>query len=350
MEWKSVADRIQPVSKEHLEAGWKRLDDLTKPKRSLGLLEELAARYCAIRRCVSPGITGKAVFVFAGDHGVVNEGVSAYPQEVTALMVKTFLAGGAGINVLARCAGAEVRVVDIGMANPLPEAPGLIQRSVRRGTGNILREPAMSREEADKAIDVGVEMALSANEKGISIIATGDMGIGNTTPSSALLAALLPAEARDVTCRGTGLDDAGLTHKIRVIESALERASGDLYDPVSALAAVGGLEIAGICGLCLGGAFHQMAVLVDGFISSAGALAAMRINPAVRDYLIFSHHSVERGHRIFFEREDLRPVLDLDMRLGEGTGAALAMQILESGVRVLNEMSTFADAGITPGA
>ncbi len=349
MEWKSVADRIQPVSKEYLDAGWKRLDQLTKPKRSLGLLEELAARYCAIRRSVSPGITGKAVFVFAGDHGVVDEGVSAYPQEVTGLMVKTFLAGGAGINVLARCAGAEVHVVDIGMAKPLPGSPGLIQRCVRRGTGNILREPAMSREETDKAIDVGVEMARSAHDRGVSIVATGDMGIGNTTPSSALLAALLPSEARHVTCRGTGLDDEGLAHKTRVIELALKRAAGDLGDPVSALAAVGGLEIAGICGLCLGAAFQKMAVLVDGFISSAGALAAMRINPAVTGYLIFSHHSVERGHRVFFEKEGLRPVLNLDMRLGEGTGAALAMQVLESAIKVFNEMSTFAEAGITPG-
>lgn len=206
----------------------------------------------------------------------------------------------------------------------------------------------MSREEADRAIDVGIEMAQSAHKRGVSILATGDMGIGNTTPSSALFAALLPAHARDVTGRGTGLDDAGLNSKVRVIESALERASRELGDPVSALAAVGGLEMAGICGLCLGGACLQMAVLVDGFISSAGALAAMRINPAVADYLIFSHHSVERGHRVFFDREGLRPVLHLDMRLGEGTGAALAMQILENGVRVLNEMATFADAGITP--
>jgi nicotinate-nucleotide--dimethylbenzimidazole phosphoribosyltransferase len=350
MEWRAVADRIQPVSVEDIDAAWQRLDDLTKPKRSLGLLEELAARYSGIRRDPSPSITGKEVFVFAGDHGVVDEGVSAYPGEVTTLMVKTFLAGGAGINVLARCAGADVHVVDIGMATPLPSAKGLIRRCVRRGTGNILIEPAMSMEEAERAIDVGVEMARWAHERGVSIVATGDMGIGNTTASSALFAALLPAEVGDVTCRGTGLDGKGLAHKVKVIESALKRASEALGDPVSALAAVGGLEIAAICGLCLGGASLQMAVMVDGFISSAGALAAMRINPMVKDYLIFSHHSVERGHKVFFEREGLRPVLNLDMRLGEGTGAALAMQILESGVRILNEMSTFADAGITPGA
>jgi len=350
MAWRDVADRIRPVSTEWLETAWQRLDDLTKPRRSLGLLEELAARYAAIREEAAPQITGKAVFVFAGDHGVVDEGVSAYPREVTALMVNTFLAGGAGINVLARSAGADVRVVDIGMATPLPDAPGLIQRCVRRGTGNLLREPAMSREEAEQGIEVGVEMARTAREQGVSIVATGDMGIGNTTPSSALFAALLPAAPRDVTGRGTGLHDEGLDHKVRVIERALERASGELNDPVSALAALGGLEIAGICGLCLGGAAHRMAVMVDGFISSAGALIAMRINPAVADYLVFSHRSLEKGHRVFFEREGLRPVLDLDMRLGEGTGAAVAMQILEDGVRIYNEMSTFAEVGITPGS
>lgn len=350
MDWKTITDQIRPIPKERFEAAWERLDDLTKPKRSLGLLEELAAVYSAIRGDASPKITGKEVFVFAGDHGVVDEGVSAYPREVTSLMVMTFLSGGAGINVLARCAGADVKVVDIGMATPLPGAPNLIQRCVRRGTGNILRGPAMSREEAETAIGVGIEMAGSAHQRGASILATGDMGIGNTTASSALLAALLPAEVSEVTCRGTGLDDAALSHKVSVIERALNRASCDPKDPVSVLAAVGGLEIAGICGLCLGGAFHGMAVMVDGFISSAGALAAMRICPAVKDYLIFSHHSLERGHRVFFDRENIRPVLNLDMRLGEGTGAVLAMQILENGVRVMNEMSTFADAGITPGA
>lgn len=349
MNWKNTADSIRPISKERLEAAWCRLDDLTKPRRSLGLLEELAARYAAMCEGSTPTMSGKAVFVFAGDHGVVDEGVSAYPREVTALMVKAFLAGGAGINVLARCAGAEVHVVDIGMATPLPDAPGLIQRCIRRGTGNLLCEPAMSRKEAEQAIEVGVEMARWAEDRGIRVLGTGDMGIGNTTPSSALFAALLPADPAEVTGRGTGLDDDRLAHKIRVIESSLQRASGELGDPVSVLAALGGLEIAGICGLCLGGAAHRMAVLVDGFISSAGALLAMRINPAVADYLVFSHRSVEKGHRVFFEQEGLRPLLDLDMRLGEGTGAAIAMQILEDGVRIYNEMATFADVGINPG-
>ena len=350
MDWRETANRIQPISRAWLDTAWNRLDDLTKPRRSLGLLEEMAARYTAIREEDSPRMTGKAVYVFAGDHGVVAEGVSAYPQEVTTHMVRTFLTGGAGINVLARAAGAEVSVVDIGMAQALSDAPGLIQRCVRRGTGNLVLEPAMTLEEAEAAIGVGMEMAQAAHARGVSVVATGDMGIGNTTPSSALFAALLPAAAADVTGRGTGLDDAGLAHKVDVIIRALEHHAIGAEDPLAALAAVGGLEMAAICGLCLGGASLRLAVVVDGFISSAGALTAMRLNPSVIDYLFFSHCSVEKGHRVFFERERLRPILDLDLRLGEGTGAAVAMQILEDSVRIYNEMSTFAEAGIQPGA
>lgn len=350
MDWRETANRIQPLSREWLETAWNRLDALTKPRRSLGLLEDMAARYTAIREETTPRITGKAIYVFVGDHGVVAEGVSAYPQEVTTLMVRTFLTGGAGINVLARAAGADVHVVDIGMAQGLPDSPGLIQRCVRRGTGNLLREPAMTLEEAEAAIGVGMEMAQDAHARGVSVVATGDMGIGNTTPSSALFAALLPAAAEDVTGRGTGLDDAGLAHKVDVLTEALEHHDIEAKDTLSVLASVGGLEMAAICGLCLGGAALRLAVVVDGFISGAGALAAMRLNPAVTDYLFFSHCSVEKGHRVFFENEGLRPILDLDLRLGEGTGAAVAMQLLEDSVRIYNEMTTFAEAGIQPGA
>lgn len=350
MNWKESAESIEPVSKQWLDRAWARLDDLTKPRRSLGLIEEIAARYAAIREEERPAVTGKGVFVFAADHGVVSEGVSAYPREVTGLMVRNFLAGGAGINVLARCAGAEVHVVDVGVAEEPAWAPGLIRRSIRPGTGNILREPAMTPEEAEAALDVGVEMAEGAFEKGISVVATGDMGIGNTTPASALFASLLPAEAARVTGRGTGLDDRGLEHKIRVIERAVARAAVPREEPLRALAELGGLEIAAICGLCLGAASKRMAVMVDGFISSAGALVAMRLRPEVRDYLFFSHRSVESGHDVFFELEGIRPLMDLDLRLGEGTGAALAMQLLESGVRVYNEMATFSEVGIEPGA
>ena len=350
MNWEEAVKEIRPVSKTWLARAKERLDNLTKPRGSLGMLEELAARYAAIREEEPITRPKKEIFVFVGDHDVVTEGVSAYPQEVTALMVQNFLAGGAGVNVLAGCAGAEVFVVDIGMKDDLPDAPDLIRRNVRRGAGNIARGPAMSGKEAETAINVGIEMAEKAYKDGASIVATGDMGIGNTTPSAALFSVLLPAEVVDVTGAGTGLDGEGLSHKIEVIKRALEVNCRSFGDPVSTLAGVGGLEIAGICGLCLGGASCRMAVLVDGFISTAGALLAMRINPTVKDYLFFAHRSNEKGHRVFFEKEGLRPILDLEMRLGEGTGAAIAMQIIEDAIRVFNEMATFADVGIEPGS
>ncbi|MFO7984550.1 MAG: nicotinate-nucleotide--dimethylbenzimidazole phosphoribosyltransferase [Desulfatiglandaceae bacterium] len=349
MVWKQNSDKIEPVSARWMEAARERLDNLTKPKHSLGVLEELAARVVAITRDKMPPVPKKAVFVFAGDHGVVDEGVSPYPQAVTGLMVRNFLTGGAGINVLARAAGARVKVIDIGMKEDIGDAPGLVRRNVRRGTRNMVKGPAMTRKETEAAMDVGVEMAEQAFENGVGMVATGEMGIGNTTPSSAVFSALLPADAEAMTGRGTGLDDAGLQHKTDMIRKALEVNAHSLEDPLSTLAALGGLEIAGICGLCMGGAARRMVVVVDGFISTAGALVAMRLNPKVKDYLIFSHLSSEKGHRSFFEQERMRPLLDLDLRLGEGTGAALAMQIIEDSIRIYREMATFEEAGITPG-
>lgn len=355
MDWKEATRRILPVSQVWLARAKERIDNLTKPRGSLGVLEELAARYVAVREEIPVPLPSKRIFVFAGDHDVVQEGVSAYPQEVTALMVKNFLSEGAAVNVLSRCAGAQVRVIDVGMKEDVPDAPGtnaprLIRRKVRRGAGNIARSPAMSPGEAENAIQVGIEMALTASREGACLIASGEMGIGNTTPSSALFSVLLPADVMEVTGRGTGLDDAGLAHKIQVIRKAILLHEKSFDDPVSILARIGGLEIAGICGLCLGGAASRLAVVVDGFISTAGALIAMRMNPLVKDYLFFSHQSKEKGHRIFFEKEGLRPLLDLDLRLGEGTGAAIAMQIIEDGIRIFNEMATFEEMGITPGA
>jgi nicotinate-nucleotide--dimethylbenzimidazole phosphoribosyltransferase len=342
--------QIRPVSGEWLAKARERLDNLTKPRGSLGMLEELAARAVAIREEERPSLKEREVFVFVGDHGVVSAGVSAYPQEVTGLMVRNFLGGGAAINVLARCAGAKVTVIDVGMKEPLDDAPGLIGRNVRRGTGNIAEGPAMTRREAEAAMDVGIEQAGRASGNRVAMIATGEMGIGNTTPSSALFSVLLGVDAVAVTGKGTGLDGEGVRRKARMIEKAVSVNKPSPADPLGALAALGGLEIAGICGLCLGGAAHRMIVVVDGFISTAGALVAMRLHPAVKDYLFFSHRSSESGHGIFFEKENVRPILDLDMRLGEGTGAALGMQVIESAVRVYNEMATFADVGITPGA
>lgn len=350
LSWRDAAREVQPLSERRLQEAWERLDNLTKPRRSLGMLEEIAARVAAIRQEARPDLSKREIFVFAGDHGVVAEGVSAYPQEVTGLMVQNFLGGGAAINVLARCAEARVSVVDIGMKEDLAQAEGLIRRNVRRGTGNIALEPAMSIEEAERAISVGMEMAFEAHGRGTQMIATGEMGIGNTTPSSALYAGLLPAPVAEVTGRGTGIEEHELARKIAVVEQALQRHHSALSEPVTALAALGGLEIAGICGLCLAGGAKGLIVVVDGFISSAGALVAMRLCPTLRPYLFFSHMSSERGHRIFYDQEGLSPLFDLDMRLGEGTGAALAMQVIQSAVRIYNEMATFQDVGITPGA
>ncbi len=344
--WREEIDRIQPVSDKWMRVAQERWDSLTKPRNSLGRLEEIAARVVGIREEVLPPIPEKEVFVFAG----VSEGVSPYPQEVTGLMVRNFLLGGAGINVLARSAGARVTIIDIGMKDDLRELTGLIRRNVRRGTRNLAEGPAMTLKETERAIDVGVEMAEAAFARGTLMVATGEMGIGNTTPSAALVSALLPAAVEDVTGRGTGLDDEGVRHKAGVIVRGLEVNREALRDPLSTLSAVGGLEIAGICGLCIGGARRRMIVVVDGFISTAGALAAMRLNPVVGDYLFFSHQSSEKGHRFFFEKEGIRPILDLKMRLGEGTGAVLGMQIIENALKLYREMATFQEMGIAPGA
>ncbi len=346
--WRDVCREIKPLSDDTLNKAWERLDNLTKPRRSLGRLEEIAARVAAIRGLPRPDTGRKEIFVFAGDHDVVEEGVSAYPQEVTGLMVKNFLAGGAAINVLGRWADSGVNVVDVGMKEEIRGAQGLISRNVRRAAANIAKGPAMSLEETEKAMDVGVEMAEKAFSAGAGMIATGEMGIGNTTPAAALFASLLPARPEDVTGRGTGVEGEALSHKIEIVKKALAVNEGRLSDPLSTLSSLGGLEIAAITGLCLGGAFRRMVVVVDGFISGAGALVAMRLCPAVRDYLFFSHLSQEAGHGIFCRMEGIRPILDLDMRLGEGTGAALSMRIIEGAVRIFNEMATFADVGITP--
>jgi nicotinate-nucleotide--dimethylbenzimidazole phosphoribosyltransferase len=349
MDWQKAISEIKPLSHEWFERAWERLDNLTKPRKSLGVLEEVAARVVAIRRGASPELKKKMVYVFAGDHGVVEEGVSAYPQEVTMLMVKNFLLGGAAINVLARHAGAEVEVIDIGVNADLRGLPGLRHMKIRNGTNNFLKGPAMEPDEAIRAIQVGFELALEAKEKGVYMIATGEMGIGNTAPSSAVMACLLPCDPFEVTGKGTGLDEQGVLNKVGVIRRAI---SFHKYptDPIEVLYRLGGLEIAGICGLCIGGAYSGLVTIVDGFISSAGALVAMRMNPAIKEYLVFSHCSSERGHGVMLKREGIRPLLDLDMRLGEGTGAALGMLVVEGALKIYREMASFEEMGITPGA
>ena len=348
----SELSKIKGISSEWIDKAKRRLDSLVKPKGSLGRLEEFAARIVAIKEQEKPSIGKKAVFVFAGDHGVVEEGISAYPQDVTKAMVENFLNGVAGINVLAKAAGADVYVVDVGVnGNIEKESPYLIKKKVRNGTGNIACGPAMSVEEAKEAISVGIEVADMAKQKGIDIVAAGDMGIGNTTPSSAIFCAVLGIEPEEMVDKGTGIDEAKLKKKIEVVKRALKvnRDFIEKEDPVEILSAIGGLEIAGICGLCIGGAKNRLLVLVDGFISCAGALIAMKLKPEIRDYLFFSHCSAERGHRLFFEKIKEKPILDLEMRLGEGTAAAIAMHIIECATKIYNEMATFEEVGISPG-
>ncbi|MFZ5775682.1 MAG: nicotinate-nucleotide--dimethylbenzimidazole phosphoribosyltransferase [Thermodesulfobacteriota bacterium] len=345
-ELQALCAAIRPVNQEIMAQAQARLDNLTKPRGSLGRLEELAARTCAMRGTLAAKVDKKVILTFAGDHGVVAEGVSAFPQEVTPQMVLNFLSGGAGVNVLARHVGAEVRVIDVGVAVEV-EGEGLLNHKVRPGTANMAQGPAMSVDEALEAIGVGMRVAREAIADGADILGTGDMGIGNTTPSAALFAALLPSSVAEVTGRGTGIDDATLNHKIKVIERSLAVNQERLGSPLEALAAVGGLEIAAICGVVLEAARSCIPVVVDGFISSAGALVALRLAPVALEYCLFSHRSAEQGHRIFLESMGVKPLLDLDLRLGEGTGAALSMNLVEAGLAIMNEMATFGEAGVS---
>jgi nicotinate-nucleotide--dimethylbenzimidazole phosphoribosyltransferase len=344
---KPILDAIAPVDRSMESEICAHLDNLTKPPGSLGFLEVLAANYCLMTGTTTPHLGKKRIVTFAGDHGVAAEGVSAFPSEVTPQMVHNMLAGGAAINVLAKHVGADLQVVDIGVAAPLQGASGLLARKVRPGTNNMSKGPAMTEAEAIQAIQVGIELANAAAEEGVTLLGTGEMGIANTTPSSALYAALIPCPVVEVTGRGTGIDDAGLKNKIKVIERSLAVNGHMLHNPLTTLAAVGGLEIAGICGLILAAAGRKLPVVVDGFISSAAALVAMRLSRSVKDYLFFSHCSAEAGHRTFFDRMGIRPILDLDLRLGEGTGGALAMHIIEGAVKIYNEMATFDSAGVS---
>ncbi|HWI41239.1 MAG TPA: nicotinate-nucleotide--dimethylbenzimidazole phosphoribosyltransferase [Verrucomicrobiae bacterium] len=339
--------RIRPVDPLLIAGAQALLDDKTKPLGSLGRLEEIASRFCAITGCTDGCCGKKVIFTFAGDHGVVEEGVSAFPKEVTPQMVYNFLTGGAGVNVLARHAGAEVRVVDIGVDHDFEPTPGLLLRKVGRGTRNLCRGAAMTREEAVAAVEVGIELAAEAAREGVSLVGTGEMGIGNTTPSSAMIAVFSGLPVEEVTHRGTGIDDQALLRKREVIARGLEVNRPDPSDPLDVLAKVGGFEIAGIAGLVLGCAAERIPVVVDGFISTAGALVACEIDPRVKDYIFASHKSVEVGHAFMLQRIGAEPILDLRMRLGEGTGAALAMGIIEASLKILREMATFSQAGVS---
>jgi len=320
---------------------------LTKPTGSLGQLEDLSIQMAAITGQLRPSLANKAVIVMAGDHGVAREGVSAYPPEVTPQMVLNFLHGGAAINVLARHAEARVVVVDLGVAGDLPSMAGLINRKIARGTQNLAVLPAMTRAQAEYAVATGIDVVNDEIAKGLDLVATGDMGIGNTTPSSAIVAAITQRPVSEVTGRGTGVDDAGLARKIATIEHALQLHDPNPQDALDVVSCVGGFEIAGLAGVIIGAAAKRVPVVIDGFISGAAALIAATLVPDVKPYLIAAHQSVEIGHRAILNHLGLKPLLNLGLRLGEGTGAALAFNLIEAAVLILNEMATFAEAGVS---
>lgn len=322
------------------------LDTLTKPPGSLGRIEGLAVQLAGITGELPLKLSRKAIVVMAADHGVCEEGVSRFPQEVTPQMVMNFLNGGAAINVLARQAGADVICVDIGVKADLAHE-SLLSYKVRRGTGNIARGEAMSREEAIQAIIHGIERVDELAEQGYSLFATGEMGIGNTTPSAAMLAVLTGITAESAVGRGTGIDDNGLIHKQNVVKQAILLNKPDASDPLDVLSKLGGLEIAGLVGVILGAAGNGCPVVIDGFIASIAALLAVRLAPASRAYMIPSHLSQEAGHRLLLEELELQPMLDMQMRLGEGTGAALCLHLIDAAVLIMNEMATFEGAGVS---
>lgn len=342
-----VIQEIGPLSEKAMKAARERQDSLTKPQGSLGRLEELSIKVAGIRGGLFPRLQHKAIVVMAADHGVVAEGVSRYPQEVTAQMVRNFLRGGAAINILARQVGARVVVVDMGVAAMLESHPNLVSKKVALGTRSMMRGSAMSREEAIDAIETGLEIVEQEVEKGLDIIGTGDMGIGNTTSSSAITAAMTGNPVAGVTGIGTGIGDKQLTHKVMVIEKALKVNQPDPRDGLDVLAKVGGFEIGGLVGVTIGSAVHRVPIVIDGFISTAAALIATKMAPQLRDFLIAAHVSAERGHRVALKHLGLKPLLDLRMRLGEGTGAALAIFVIDAALKTLTEMATFSEAGVS---
>ncbi|CAA6691592.1 MULTISPECIES: nicotinate-nucleotide--dimethylbenzimidazole phosphoribosyltransferase [unclassified Lentimonas] len=340
-------EKIQSIDRSQIGAIQHHLDDLLKPQGSLGRLEDIAMRYVLASGRHSPKVGKKRVCVFAADHGVVEEGHTFSGKEVTAQVLQGMLRGGAGINVLSRHVDAESEFIDVGVWTDLSAEPDLLHRKIAQGTRNMTQGAAMSAAECEQALCVGIERANQAADDGVVLLAAGEMGIGNTTPSSALLAALLPCPVQDVTGPGAGLkSDAALKSKIDIIERSLAANQAALQDPFSALCAVGGLEIAAMCGLYLGAAARRVPVVVDGFIASAAALVAVRMCPAAADYMFFSHRSAEPGHDRFMQELNTTPLLDLQMRLGEGTGAVLAMTIIDAAIKLYGEMATFSALNI----
>jgi nicotinate-nucleotide--dimethylbenzimidazole phosphoribosyltransferase len=328
-------------------AAQERLDSLTKPQGSLGKLEELARLIAVIQGRVPPRLGRKVLFVFAADHGITEEGVSAYPREVTAQMTHNFLGGGAAINVLARHHDVDTEIVDVGVDYDFIRSSGLRSCKIRRGTANFTHGPAMTRGEAARAVDLGIHLAReAAREKNLFLLSAGDMGIGNTSSAAAILCAITGAAPAKVVGRGTGIDDVTLERKIAAVASGLEINRPDANDSLDVLAKVGGLEIGAITGVILGAAALRIPMVLDGFIAGAAALLAQGISPHVRDILIASHLSAEEGHRALLNQLKLTPILDLKLRLGEGTGACILMGLIEAAVKIMGEMATFKSAGV----
>ena len=354
---KQVTGRITEIDSRLIERAQERLNQLTKPLGSLGRLEELAKQIVGITGEETPNFKNKVIFTLAADHGIAEEKVSAYPKEVTAQMVYNFLKGGAGINVLAGHIGARVVIVDMGVCSDLRPHPRLIIKKINYGTRNMAKGPAMSRAEAIMSVEAGIAVfehefsangvSVSGGKNGIDIIGTGEMGIGNTTASSAITAVFTGAGVKDVTGRGTGVDDKTLKNKIELIKKALKINAPNPRDPIGVLAKVGGFEIGGLAGIIMAAASRRVPVVIDGFISGAAALLAYHLQPRVKGYMIAGHCSVEKGHRIILGHIGLNPLLDLELRLGEGTGAALGINIAEAAIKILTRMATFKSANVS---
>jgi nicotinate-nucleotide--dimethylbenzimidazole phosphoribosyltransferase len=347
MNLETLIEQIQPLDNEAMQQARLRQDDLTKPRGSLGRLEEISILVAGMTGRPFPSLENKVIATMAGDHGVVQEGVSAYPSDVTYQMVLNFLHGGAAINVFANHINARVVIADLGVAEEFEDLPGLTRRKIAPGTGNIAREPAMSPEQALEALQAGVEIAAAEHQRGMDILATGEMGIGNTTPSAAIACVLTGRDPEIIVGRGTGVDDQGLARKVTAVRQALQSNQPNPEDSLDILSKVGGFEIGGLTGAVLYAAANRIPVVIDGFISTAAAMLAVQLSPNVRHYLISAHRSQERGHQLMLDWLELNPLLQLGMRLGEGTGAALAVSLVEAACKILSEMATFSEAGVT---
>lgn len=347
MDWMNCKDNIKSINFNMETAIQNKLNNLTKPIGSLGKLEDLAKQYCLIKETVNPILKNKVIFTLAGDHGVVEEGVSAFPQEVTQQMVLNFLNNGAGINVLAKHADIQVVVADFGVIGEIKDKR-LKNKKVNHGTKNMANGSAMTKDEAESALNNGIELFQEELENNnIDILGIGEMGIGNTTSASAITAVITQSSVEEVTGKGTGIEEKALENKINTIKKAIQKNNPDKEDALDVLRKVGGFEIGGMAGIILGAAANKTPVIIDGFISASAALIANQINPKVKDYLIASHCSVEQGHKIVLNHLNLSPLFDLNLRLGEGTGSALAIGLVDASVKILNEMASFDSAGVS---